>query len=177
MHRELLRVLDAPDGLILVAGYTGQGKTTVIEGVLADPGCRSDVAFVGDIRSVEQALRTVALARAGVILGVLRIGQAAGVFGRLIDMGAAARDVADIVRVAFATRLFRPPRAARFMLLHEDLRVTDAIRALILAGADVDTIHRQAIAEGMRSLRKAGLVEVDMGRLPRDYVIEMTPDD
>jgi type II secretory ATPase GspE/PulE/Tfp pilus assembly ATPase PilB-like protein len=92
-------------------------------------------------------------------------------------MGAAAAAVADVVRVVFTTRLFRPPRAAQFMLLHEELRVTDAIRALILADANADAIYRRAIADGMRSLRQVGLAEVHAGRLPRDYVVEMTPED
>ena len=91
MHHELLSALEVPRGLILVAGPTGQGKTTAIEKVLADPACAPNVAFVGDIRGdVDDARRAVAMARTSVVLAVLRIQRAAATFARLIDMDVAA---------------------------------------------------------------------------------------
>ena len=48
------------------------------------------------------------------------------------------------------------------ILVHEQLVVTQAIRGLILRGAEADVIHRQAIADGMRSLRQSGLDLVNL---------------
>jgi type II secretory ATPase GspE/PulE/Tfp pilus assembly ATPase PilB-like protein len=177
-HHDLLAALvEAPRGLIVVTGPTGHGKTTAIEEVIADPMCPSNVAFVGDIRGdVEPALRAVELARSRRVLAVLRIPRAAGAFTRMSDVGVPSSDFADVVHMIFTTRLFRIT-AAKPLLIHERLVVTDAVRALVLAGADAEAVHRQAMAEGMRSLRQTGLEEVEAGRLPEGAVVEMTPDD
>lgn len=91
-------------------------------------------------------------------------------------MGVPARDLADVVRVVFSTRLLRPS-GAKPILLHERLVVTEAIRELVLAGADADVVHRQAVAEGMRSLRQLGLDHVAAGRLTAADVTYATPGD
>ena len=181
LHRDLLSALRAPRGLILVASATGQGKTTAIELALADPACPPNVLFVGDLRGdCDAARRAVSSARSTVVVAVLRIPRAAGAFMRLIDMGVPAADVVEVSSCAFSTRLFRPSnddRRREFRLLHERIVVTDAIRSLILTGADEETIHRRAIAEGMCSLRQAGLQQVRAGHLTSEAVDAMTPDD
>jgi len=125
MHQELLVALAEASGLILVTGSTGQGKTTAIEEVLADPRCPPSIGFLGDVRDEAQdALRAVQLARSQVVVAVLRIPRAAGAFGRLID-----------------------------------------------------AVHRQALADGMRSLRQVGRDHACAGRLTPMAVAERTPDD
>lgn len=181
MRDELLSALQAPCGLIAVSGPTGHGKTTVIEEVLADPACPTNVLFVGDLRGdLDAARRALFAARSQVVVAVLRIPRAAGAFRRLIDMQVRARDVAEVTRVAFSTRLIRPtndsPRQG-FLLLHERLVVSDAIRALVLADADEGAIHRRAIADGMRSLRQNALDHVHAGQLTFELATAMTPED
>ena len=176
MHEELLSALIQGPGLILVTGPAGQGKTTAIEGVLADSRCPRDIAFLGDIRGdVQEAARAVQLARSQMVVAVLRIQHAAGAFARLLDMGVPASDLVDVVRTVFTTRILRLP--SEVLLLHERLVVTPAIRGLIVAGADSEAIHRRAIADGMQSLRKVGNELVRAGRVPADAIADLTPDD
>lgn len=47
--------------------------------------------------------------------------------------------------------------------IHELLRVTDSIRALIRRSPETDVIRRQALAEGMTTLRQDGLLKVFKG--------------
>jgi len=175
-HHELQAALADGLGLVVVTGPAGQGKTTAIEQALAAPTSPADIAFLGDLRGdIDLAARAVHLARSQVVLAVLRITCAAGAFGRLVDMGVAPRAVAEVVRVAFTTRLIRT--SSEPILLHERLVVTEAIRRHILAGADWLVIHRQGIADGMRSLRRTGLDHVTAGRLTPEIVAGETPDD
>jgi type II secretory ATPase GspE/PulE/Tfp pilus assembly ATPase PilB-like protein len=136
---------------------------------------------MGDIRGdIDAAHRAVAAARSNLVIAVLRIPRASMAFARLIDMSVPASEVAAVSLLAFSTRLFRPwvgaPRP-EFRLLHERIVVTDAIRSLIIEGADEEAIHRRAIAEGMRSLRQAGLEQLRAGHLTSESVATMTPDD
>jgi type II secretory ATPase GspE/PulE/Tfp pilus assembly ATPase PilB-like protein len=55
--------------------------------------------------------------------------------------------------------------------------VTEAIRSLIIAGADEGAIHRCAIAEGMCSLRQPAVEQRRAGHLTSALVATMTPDD
>ncbi|MBX3157110.1 MAG: hypothetical protein KF773_14135 [Deltaproteobacteria bacterium] len=176
MHEDLLSALGEGCGLILVAGPTGHGKTTAIEAALADPRCPSNVIFFGDIHGEDQdAFRAVQLAGSQVAVAVLRIPRATGAFARLTDMGVPGRDLVDVVRTVFTTRLLRPAQSMP-VLLHERLRVTNALRELVLVDPSEDTVHRQALADGMRSLRQAGLEHVRAGRLTQAAVVDATPD-
>jgi type II secretory ATPase GspE/PulE/Tfp pilus assembly ATPase PilB-like protein len=134
-HHDLLAaIVEAPRGLIVVTGPTGHGKTTAIEGVIADPMCPSNVAFVGGIRGdVELALRAVRLARTKLVLAVLRIPRAAGAFGRMSDIGVTSSDFVDVVRMIFTTRLFRMTTA----------RKVDAGGVLARADRKLRVIHRK----------------------------------
>ncbi len=176
MHHELLLALANGPGLVLVTGPTGHGKTTVIEAVLADPVCPPNVVFLGDIRGdVELAQRALQLARFSAVVAVLRSGHGAGAFRRLVDIGVSPIDVAAVVRAVFTTRLFRLRSEA--LLVHERLDVSASIRTLVLADAEPDAIQRQAMADGMQTLRHAGLEHVRAGRLTHDEVIRNTPED
>jgi type II secretory ATPase GspE/PulE/Tfp pilus assembly ATPase PilB-like protein len=177
VHDDLLSAFHDGAGLVLVTGPTGHGKTTALEAVLADPRCPPNLVFIGDIRGeVQDAFRAVQLARSQVVVAVLRIPRATGAFVRLTDMGVPARDLVDVVRVAFTTRLVRPVQALP-ILLHERLGVTNALRELVLVNPSEEAVRRQAIADGMRTLRQAGLEYVHAGRLTLAAVIDATPDD
>lgn len=179
MHRDLLDALAPARGLVIVASPTGHGKTTTIERALADSACPPGVFFAGDIRGdVAPARQAVSLSRSRTVVAVLRIPRAAGAFRRFLDLGVPAVELVEVVRVVFSTRLARPTDVrADFVLLGEKLLVTHEIRALIHSGADPDAIHRQAIAQGMQSLRQAGLAQVSAGRLDLEEVAYLTPDD
>jgi type II secretory ATPase GspE/PulE/Tfp pilus assembly ATPase PilB-like protein len=58
--------------------------------------------------------------------------------------------------------------------IFEVLRVTDAIEDLIIKRASVPLIRAQAKAEGMRSLRDAGLRKVALGETSIAEVLEHT---
>jgi hypothetical protein len=178
MHEDLLATLRADSGIVLVIGPTGHGKTTVIDQVLADPRCPPGVVFIGDLRGeAADALRAVQLARSRIVVAVLRISRAAGGFRRLADLGVPAADLVDVVRAVYSTRLVRAA-GPEPVLLYERLAMTSGIRALVLAGAaDDETVHRQAIADGMVSLRELGMRYVRAGRLTTAEVTYTTPDD
>jgi len=61
--------------------------------------------------------------------------------------------------------------------LFEILTVTDDIRRQTLAGADTTLIKRQAITDGMQTLRRAGIANVFAGHTSFAEVLRMTPDD
>jgi type II secretory ATPase GspE/PulE/Tfp pilus assembly ATPase PilB-like protein len=100
--------------------------------------------MMGDLRSTAAAAAAVELARGGhLVIAVLRISNATGAFPRLIDMGIPPATLASVVRVVFGTRIVR---------IHQTLRVSEAIRELVVSGAERDAIWHQAVAEGMRPL-------------------------
>lgn len=179
MHRDLLDAVAPARGLVIVAGPTGQGKTTAVERALTDASCPPGVFFAGDIRGdVALARRAVSLARGRTVVAVLRIPRAAGSFRRLLELGVPAAELVEVARVVFGTRLARPADVREdVVLLWEKLLVTHEIRTLVLRGADPDAIHQQAIAQGMQSLRQAGLELVSAGRLELEEVVRSTPDD
>lgn len=179
MHADLLRALGRGPGLTVIAGPTGHGKTTAARRALLDPACPAGVRFVGDVRDEWQARETVAFAERQTVLAILRIPRAAGVFDRFVAMGVAETAVATVLRVAFSVRLFRWPRCLRAstLLVHEELHVTDAIRVLIAAHASERSLHRQALLDGMRSLRQMARAEVEAGRLDAGGIDDHVPDD
>jgi type II secretory ATPase GspE/PulE/Tfp pilus assembly ATPase PilB-like protein len=88
-------------------------------------------------------------------------------------MGADVAQLAAVSRISFGVPLL----PGTPIQLHEELIVSDSIRALIASAADSDQIHRQAVAEGMRTLRQAGLDEVAAGNLHLEAVLDFTPED
>ncbi|CAN5782010.1 hypothetical protein BH11MYX2_BH11MYX2_13250 [soil metagenome] len=176
-EQDLFLALAEGRGLILVTGPTGQGKTTAIQRALADARCPRDVAFVGDIRGdVTDVHRAMQLARDRPVVAVMRSGEGAGVFARLMDMGVPARELADHVSTLFRLRLVRRTESER-VLIHERLVVTDAISELIRASADPVVVQRQARADGMRTIREVGMAYVQAGVLAEIDVTYMTPGD
>ncbi len=59
--------------------------------------------------------------------------------------------------------------------LYELLPMTSAIRRLVLVGASADEIKRQAVADGMITLREDGLRKVKEGSATLDDVLRETP--
>lgn len=58
--------------------------------------------------------------------------------------------------------------------IHEYLVVSDSVRSLLVKGADSKRILQQAVAEGMRTLRRDGLRKVAAGETTLDEVIRVT---
>ncbi len=58
--------------------------------------------------------------------------------------------------------------------IHEYLVVSDAVRSLLVKGADSKQILQQAVAEGMHTLRHDGLRKVASGETTLDEVIRVT---
>ena len=61
------------------------------------------------------------------------------------------------------------------MGLYELLTVTDAFKAKITADPSIDTLRRQAIADGMRPLRLAGALRMAEGQTVIEEVLTSTP--
>ncbi|MBI4208122.1 MAG: type IV-A pilus assembly ATPase PilB [Deltaproteobacteria bacterium] len=58
--------------------------------------------------------------------------------------------------------------------LYEVLLVTDPIKKLIIGGGTADEINQQAISEGMKTLRVAGLEKLEEGRTTVEEVLRVT---
>ena len=63
------------------------------------------------------------------------------------------------------------------MGIYELLIVTERIRALVTSGADAGTIKKQAVAEGMATLRDDGIRKAMEGHSSLDEVMRVTQDD
>ncbi len=61
--------------------------------------------------------------------------------------------------------------------LYELLEVNDQIRQLVTSNADASTIRQQALAQGMRTLRQAGLVKVLAGQTTVEEVLRVTQEE
>ncbi len=61
--------------------------------------------------------------------------------------------------------------------LYELLEVTDSIRHLITSNADAATIRQQALKEGLRTLRQAGLVKVLAGETTVEEILRVTQEE
>jgi general secretion pathway protein E len=61
--------------------------------------------------------------------------------------------------------------------IHELLNVTDGIRSLVLKNADANTLKRQAMSEGMQTLRDEGAAKVLAGITTAEEVARVTQED
>jgi general secretion pathway protein E len=231
----LRRLLAAPNGLVLVTGPTGSGKTTTLYAALASlnrtdaklmsvedpveyhlegmvqtqaqPGIGLDFAralrailrhdpnivLVGEIRDRETAEIAMRAALTGhLVLSTLHTNSAAASIPRLLDMGVADHLIAATLQGVVAQRLVRTLctacRGAGCTTCHgtglrgraaliEVMPTSPAIRALVMARADAQCIHAQAIAEGMRPLADDGADRVAAGLTTAAEVARETRDD
>jgi general secretion pathway protein E len=63
------------------------------------------------------------------------------------------------------------------MGIYELLVVSERVRALVTSGADAGVIKKQAVAEGMATLRDDGIRKALMGHTSLDEVMRVTQDD
>jgi general secretion pathway protein E len=138
-----------------------------------------NVVLVGEIRDRETAEIAMRAALTGhLVLSTLHTNSAAACIPRLLDMGVADHLIAATLRGVVAQRLVRTLcRACRGAgctscqgrgfqgraALVEVLAVTDAIRGLVMRGADARAIHAQAVADGMRPLAEDGAARIAAG--------------
>ena len=61
------------------------------------------------------------------------------------------------------------------MGLYALLVVTEAVKASVVADANIDKLRKQAVADGMRPLRLAGALRVAEGQTVMEEVLVATP--
>ena len=57
--------------------------------------------------------------------------------------------------------------------VYELMPMTDTIRELLMKGAPTETIHHQAVAAGMVTMRNAGLEKVLAGQITPDELLRV----
>jgi type II secretory ATPase GspE/PulE/Tfp pilus assembly ATPase PilB-like protein len=135
-----------------------------------------EVLMVGEVRDRETAALAVEAALTGhLVLTTIHAGRAAGVFGRLLEMGIEPYQITSILRAAVAVRLvrrlcvrctvegvalgceacWRTGYRGR-LLLDESLTLEGAVRDAVLRRADVGEIERTARESGMETLAERG---------------------
>jgi type II secretory ATPase GspE/PulE/Tfp pilus assembly ATPase PilB-like protein len=214
MRDELQELVKLPNGLILVTGPTGSGKTTSLYALLStligthrniitleDPveyeiagivqseidadhgytfaaGLRSilrhdpNVILVGEIRDLETAQTAIDAALTGhLVLSTLHTNSAIEAIPRLLSMGVSPYTFAPSLRAVLAQRLVRtlseeakaghfdPLESASYtgrVVLPELVKVTPALRDLILLQEQESVILEQAKKDGYHPMREFG---------------------
>ncbi|NIF25696.1 type II/IV secretion system protein [Pantoea sp. Tr-811] len=141
-----------------------------------------DIIMIGEIRDRETALVAVQAALTGhLVLSTLHTNDSVGAITRLQELGVADYLIRATLAGVMAQRLVRlscqacqaggllggqPCQACRGTGFHgrtglfELLVPSDALRARIGKGADLASLQRQALAEGLQSLRACGEAKV-----------------
>jgi len=178
---------------VAVRDSIGLGFASVLRASLRqDP----DIMLVGEIRDAETAAVAMQAALTGhLVLATLHTTDAPGAPARLLDMGVPPFLVAGSLSVVCAQRLVRrrclqcpPGRDVRCGAcrstgyrgrtgLFEVMTMSDALRALVMQRASAQELRSQALAEGMVSLRQAGVRRVTDGVTSMEEVWRETADD
>jgi general secretion pathway protein E len=136
---------------------------------------RGSVVMMGDIRDCEAGRTCVDLAlQSRLVVAVFRVPSSAAGFTRLFDMGVEPSDVARASLVSFGHRLVSGIHET--LALCEELVVSDSIRARIAANESSESIYHQAVIEGMKTLRQAGLEQVAARSASLESVLFFTPE-
>ena len=160
-----------------------------------------DIIMVGEIRDQETAEMAIQAALTGhLVLSTLHTNDAPSAISRLQELGIAHYLIKATLLGVMAQRLVRVlcPHCKRARGdvheavgcvecrhsgyrgragVHEIMVLNDALKALITPGADVQALRQAAIAQGMCSLRRAGLQKVEAGLTTMSEVVRVTPGD
>ncbi len=159
-----------------------------------------DVLMVGEIRDLETADIAVKASQTGhLVLSTLHTNDAPSTLTRLLNMGVPAYNIAASVSLIVAQRLVRklcrcrrpaPGKPSTYVPqgcpacnqsgyrgrtgIYQVMPVSAAMQALILAQAGTLELARQAQAEGIIDLRRAGLLKVLRGETSMGEILAGT---
>ena len=160
-----------------------------------------DIIMIGEIRDQETAEMAIQAALTGhLVLSTLHTNDAPGAISRLQELGIAHYLIKATLLGVMAQRLVRLlcPHCKRAAGetheasgcvecrnsgyrgragVYEIMVLSDDLKALITPGADVHALRQAAIAQGMCSLRMAGLQKVKAGLTTLGEVLRVTPGD
>ncbi|MBE8593016.1 type II/IV secretion system protein [Pseudomonas sp. MAFF 301449] len=160
-----------------------------------------DIIMIGEIRDQETAEMAIQAALTGhLVLSTLHTNDAPSAISRLQELGIAHYLIKATLLGVMAQRLVRVlcPQCKRSTGdtheavgcgecrnsgyrgragVYEIMVLDESIKALITPGADVQALRRAAVAQGMRSLRMAGVSKAQAGLTTMAEVLRVTPGD
>ncbi|AZE75566.1 Type II secretory pathway, ATPase PulE/Tfp pilus assembly pathway, ATPase PilB [Pseudomonas synxantha] len=164
-----------------------------------------DIIMIGEIRDQETAEMAIQAALTGhLVLSTLHTNDAPSAISRLQELGIAHYLIKATLIGVMAQRLVRVlcthckrPAALEDVGgfeavgcaecrdsgyrgragLYEIMRMDPALKSLVTPGADIQTLRRGALAQGMSSLRMAGIDKVKAGLTTMTEVLRVTPGD
>ena len=160
-----------------------------------------DIIMIGEIRDQETAEMAIQAALTGhLVLSTLHTNDAPSAISRLQELGIAHYLIKATLLGVMAQRLVRVlcPHCKRTLGevheavgcvecrhsgyrgragVYEIMVLNEALKTLITPGADVQALRQAAIAQGMCSLRMAGLQKVEAGLTTMAEVLRVTPGD
>ncbi|CRM86043.1 MULTISPECIES: GspE/PulE family protein [Pseudomonas] len=160
-----------------------------------------DIIMIGEIRDQETAEMAIQAALTGhLVLSTLHTNDAPSAISRLQELGIAHYLIKATLLGVMAQRLVRVlcPHCKRAQGegheavgcvecrnsgyrgragVYEIMVLNEALKALITPGADVQALRQAAVAQGMCSLRRAGLQKVEAGLTTLAEVLRVTPGD
>ena len=160
-----------------------------------------DIIMIGEIRDQETAEMAIQAALTGhLVLSTLHTNDAPSAISRLQELGIAHYLIKATLLGVMAQRLVRVlcPHCKRAQGerheavgcvecrnsgyrgragVYEIMVLNEALKALIKPGADVQALRQAAVAQGMCSLRSAGLQKVEAGLTTMAEVLRVTPGD
>ncbi|MDT3229159.1 GspE/PulE family protein [Pseudomonas sp. rhizo25] len=164
-----------------------------------------DIIMIGEIRDQETAEMAIQAALTGhLVLSTLHTNDAPSAISRLQELGVAHYLIKATLIGVMAQRLVRVlcthckrPAALEDVGgfeavgcaecrdsgyrgragLYEIMRMDPALKSLVTPGADIQALRRGALAQGMSSLRMAGIDKVKAGLTTMTEVLRVTPGD
>ena len=160
-----------------------------------------DIIMIGEIRDQETAEMAIQAALTGhLVLSTLHTNDAPSAISRLQELGIAHYLIKATLLGVMAQRLVRVlcPHCKRAQGevheavgcvecrnsgyrgragVYEIMVLNEELKTLITPGADVQVLRQTAVAQGMCSLRRAGLQKVEAGLTTMAEVLRVTPGD
>lgn len=160
-----------------------------------------DIIMIGEIRDQETAEMAIQAALTGhLVLSTLHTNDAPSAISRLQELGIAHYLIKATLLGVMAQRLVRVlcPHCKRALGevheavgcvecrnsgfrgragVYEIMVLNEELKALITPGADVQALRQAAVAQGMCSLRSAGIQKVEAGLTTLAEVLRVTPGD